>query len=48
MSKALKIDDIDSSSGLLFPYYDHDTNMVYLAGKVRKSPVWRIVIVTYV
>ncbi|XP_026497028.2 coronin-2B-like isoform X1 [Vanessa tameamea] len=24
---------IDSSSGVVFPYYDHDTNMVYLAGK---------------
>lgn len=25
---------IDSSSGVVFPYYDNDTNMVYLAGKV--------------
>ena len=24
---------IDSSSGVLFPYYDHDTRMVYVAGK---------------
>lgn len=26
--------NIDSSSGILFPYYDYDTKMVYLAGKV--------------
>lgn len=25
---------VDSSSGILFPYYDYDTKMVYLAGKV--------------
>lgn len=29
----LKIENIDSSSGVLFPYYDHDTKMVYVAGK---------------
>lgn len=26
---------IDSSSGVVFPYYDNDTNMVFLAGKVN-------------
>lgn len=26
---------IDSSSGVVFPFYDNDTNMVFLAGKVR-------------
>ena len=24
---------IDSSSGVLFPFYDHDTHMIYVAGK---------------
>lgn len=33
LSKALYMEDIDSSSGLLIPFYDHDTNMIYLAGK---------------
>lgn len=34
MKKAIQIDAIDSSSGVLLPYYDHDTRIVYLAGKV--------------
>ncbi|XP_041970822.1 coronin-2B-like isoform X2 [Aricia agestis] len=29
----LVLETIDSSSGVVFPYYDPDTNMVYLAGK---------------
>ncbi|XP_017779006.1 PREDICTED: coronin-2B-like, partial [Nicrophorus vespilloides] len=33
LSKALNTDTIDSSSGIVFPYYDHDTNIVFLAGK---------------
>lgn len=33
LSKPLRIENIDSSSGVLFPYYDHDTKMAYLAGK---------------
>lgn len=33
LSKPLTIENIDSSSGILFPYYDHDTRMVYVAGK---------------
>jgi hypothetical protein len=28
------MDNIDTSSGVLHPYYDDDTNMVYVAGKV--------------
>lgn len=32
----LTCETIDSSSGVVFPYYDNDTNMVYLAGKVKK------------
>jgi hypothetical protein len=34
LSKPLKMEDVDSSSGLLIPFYDHDTSMIYLAGKV--------------
>jgi len=34
LSKPLHIEDIDSSSGLLIPFFDADTNVVYVAGKV--------------
>ncbi|XP_048512695.1 coronin-2B-like isoform X4 [Athalia rosae] len=33
LSSPLTCETIDSSSGVVFPYYDHDTNMIYLAGK---------------
>lgn len=33
LSNPLRIENIDSSSGVLFPYYDHDTKVVFLAGK---------------
>ena len=26
--------DLDGSSGVLFPFYDADTNMLYVVGKV--------------
>ena len=33
LSKPLALVEIDSSSGILFPFYDHDTRVLYLAGK---------------
>lgn len=33
LSNPLRIEMIDSSSGILIPFYDPDTRMVYLAGK---------------
>lgn len=33
LSQPLTIENIDSSSGVLFPFYDNDTKMVYVAGK---------------
>jgi coronin-2 len=33
LSKPLTTDTIDSSSGVVFPFYDIDTNIVFLAGK---------------
>lgn len=33
LSQPITIENIDSSSGVLFPFYDHDTRMVYVAGK---------------
>ena len=34
LSKPLMMDNIDSSSGVLHPYYDDDRKVVYVAGKV--------------
>lgn len=33
LSQPLTTDTIDSSSGVVFPFYDPDTNIVFLAGK---------------
>jgi hypothetical protein len=34
LNDPLKMENIDSSSGILIPFYDPDTNIVFLAGKV--------------
>ena len=34
LSKDLQRICLDTSNGLLMPYYDHDTKVVFLAGKV--------------
>lgn len=34
LEKPLKLEAIDTGSGVLFPYYDNDTQVVYVAGKV--------------
>ncbi|XP_055332723.1 coronin-1A-like isoform X2 [Paramacrobiotus metropolitanus] len=33
LSQPIKMDIMDSSSGVVFPYYDPDTSVVYLAGR---------------
>lgn len=33
LKKALKMDGVDTSSGILLPFYDHDTKIVFLGGK---------------
>lgn len=33
-------EEIDGLSGLLFPFYDADTHMLYLAGKVVEDGGW--------
>lgn len=38
LSVPLVEEDLDGSSGLLFPFYDSDTNMLYVVGKV--SAFW--------
>ena len=40
MGEPLKIDTIDSSSGVMLPYYDRDTGVVFLAGKVSLDPLF--------
>lgn len=36
LSNSLAMDEMDASNGVNFPYYDPDTKMVYLVGKVGK------------
>ncbi|RWS09809.1 coronin-2B-like protein [Dinothrombium tinctorium] len=57
LSSPLRIENIDSSSGVLFPFYDHDTKMVYVAGKgdgsiryyeVINEPPWCYYISQYI
>lgn len=37
LSEPLYEEDLDGSAGVLFPFYDPDTNMLYLAGKVTQG-----------
>ena len=37
LREPIKREMIDSSSGILFPYFDYDTQVLYLAGKVGIS-----------
>ena len=34
MKEYMNMETIDNSNGVIFPFYDADTNMVYLCGKV--------------
>lgn len=36
LSEPLYEEDLDGSAGVLFPFYDPDTRMLYLAGKVTQ------------
>ncbi len=35
MGNALTMEELDSSNGIIFPFYDEDTNVIFLCGKVR-------------
>lgn len=37
LAAPLKTENLDTSSGLLMPFYDNDTKMLYVAGKVCTS-----------
>lgn len=34
MDEAISVHEMDTSNGVLLPFYDPDTNVVYLCGKV--------------
>lgn len=36
LGSALHMENIDTGSGVLFPFWDEGTKMIYLAGKVRE------------
>lgn len=36
----LTLQELDTSSGVLLPFYDPDTGVVYLCGKVRLPRRW--------
>lgn len=37
LSVPLTEEDLDGSSGVLFPFFDSDTSMLYIVGKVSLS-----------
>ncbi|XP_043084825.1 coronin-2B isoform X2 [Puntigrus tetrazona] len=41
LSAPVTEEEMDGLSGVLFPFYDADTHMLYLAGKVSRSPLRR-------
>lgn len=45
MEEPITVNEMDTSNGVLLPFYDPDTNVVYLCGKVRvlNLSVWLLV-----
>lgn len=39
MHKPLKQENLDISSGILTPYYDFDTKVLFIAGKVAADTI---------
>lgn len=35
MEEPIALHEMDTSNGVLLPFYDPDTNIIYLCGKVR-------------
>lgn len=48
LSVPLLEDNLDGSSGVLFPFYDPDTHMLYLAGKVGLLKQTERVFITFI
>lgn len=42
MKEPIAVNEMDSSNGVLLPFYDPDTNVVYLCGKVRFSFITKL------
>ena len=41
MEEPIALHEMDTSNGVLLPFYDPDTSIIYLCGKVSSSfPVW--------
>ena len=38
-SKPVSTYELDQAAGVMIPFYDEDTRMLYLTGKVRKGPI---------
>ncbi len=42
------MEELDSSNGILFPFYDEDTNVIFLCGKVRiKWKIFTLILIFY-
>lgn len=39
MDEPISVHELDTSNGVLLPFYDPDTNIVYLCGKVGEMQV---------
>jgi len=39
LKQEIKTVDIDQAAGVIMPFFDADTNLLYLAGKVRALPL---------
>lgn len=37
MEEPIALHEMDTSNGVLLPFYDPDTNIIYLCGKVRRG-----------
>lgn len=41
MEEPISVHELDTSNGVLLPFYDADTSVVYLCGKVRMICLFR-------
>jgi coronin-1B/1C/6 len=42
LAAPLAMEELDSSNGILFPFYDEDTGLIFLCGKVIMNS-WKII-----
>lgn len=41
MDEPICVQEMDTSNGVLLPFYDPDTNIVYLCGKVHQPLIYK-------